>query len=250
MKHKLDAIIVTEHVFKYPALSYKTLLEHAPRWSETHLIPWVEAVTKEWIDVIVFSKDTYVYTCEEIMTAELLTLDEMIDYINKDDRLYWVVTHPFILSKTGIVRHFPEEKVLESSEKLGIIEKHNAAFISMRQVLEKSLFKNFWIVKKYISKFKKVENVPNKNYKQDTIVFWWSDAHSPSDLWDYLELHGEKWSIWEALLDPSIERRYHISKKRSNVWWYMFRNGLIILGERIIEFFKLSSKDDTYIKTL
>jgi len=247
-KHKLDALIVTEHVFKYPALSYKTLLEHTPKGAKTYLIPWVEALTKEWIDVLVFCKDTYIYTCEEIMTAEKLTFDEMIEYINNDERLYWVVTHPFILSTTWLIHHFPEEKILEASKKLGIIEKHNPAFVTMKQVLQKSIFKNFKIIKHLIQKFEKVENVPEKHYTKETIIFWWSDAHNPNDLWDYTILKSKSDDIRESILDSSLEREYIIDKERSNVRWYMLRNGCIILWERIIKSFKLSSKDATYTK--
>ncbi len=250
-KRDLDAIIVTEHVFKRPALSYKILEANRPAEAKTYLIPWVEALSKEWIDMLIFSKDTHVYTCQEIMTPQKLTFDQLVEYINNDPKLQWIVTHPFILSDTGVVKHFPEEKVLESAKKLGFIEKQNAAFITMRQKLEKSIFKNLRITKKMIEKFEKIENVPEKYYAKDTVVVWWSDAHNPYDLGDYTVLqiqNKNKEQLRESLLDPSIERSFHITTDRVNVWWYMLRNSVIIFWERILKTSWLYKIDSTYFK--
>ncbi len=247
-KHDLDAVIITEHVFKNPALSYKILLEQKPADAKTLLIPWVEASTIEWIDMIVFSKDTYVYTCEPIMTTKHLSFDEMIEYVNNDDRLYGVVTHPFSPSQTAVTKHYPIEKVLEATKKLWYIEKHNASFIGIKRRLESWSLSSLSLVKKFLDQIALLDDVPSEHYEKDSILLWGSDAHHPDDLWDYTLFTGsnDNKSPWELLTSHTASREFHIHDEKVNVYWFMIRNFFIIARERLINVFKLYYTDTTY----
>jgi len=103
-KHKLDAVIVTEHVFKKPYQSFKRLKQLQPKDSKTMLIPGVEAVTKEGIDVIVFSATEYIYEKKEIMTTWCLSIKDLLKQVSQDKNLHAIIPHPFLPNQQGLFK--------------------------------------------------------------------------------------------------------------------------------------------------
>jgi hypothetical protein len=91
-----------------------------------------------------------------------------------------------------------------------------------------------------------VENVSEEHYTSTSILFWWSDAHHPDDVWDYTIFQEKKKSIWNVITNYSVPRTFHVSKDKVNVFWYMFRNLFIVARERIINVCKLYVVDGTY----
>ena len=216
----LDFVIVTEHAFKSPAKQYHLLKQYRPLWAKTQLIPGIEALTKEWIDMIVFAKTEDIYSYEEIITPKYFTLFELLDFVGKHQWLYTVVTHPFNISDTAITRHYNEAVLKKAIQQCGFVEKYNACWYSFQLFLEK------WNMQKYFPKiYQKMlftGNVPVKYYDENVCVLWWSDAHHPEYLWDYLILETEN-KIFESIVDSKIKRSMFFKERR----WYLLRYLLV-----------------------
>lgn len=211
--HHLDAVIITEHAFKQPVQAFRAMKRYRPKSTHTHLIPGVEALTKEGIDVIVFSRDEYIFQQKDILTPYKLSFEELVLRIEQDDRLYGVVTHPFILSKTGMIAHYGIDRIRESITRLKFIEAHNMCYWYLRVVFEKlglserlsNLYRSCCVT----------ENV-SRDIIGSGIVFGGSDAHHSWDIGSYLAIDADdvktEDEIFETLITPSFRRSFYVDK--------------------------------------
>lgn len=215
--HHLDAVIVAEHAFKQPVQAFRAMKRYRPKSARTHLIPGVEALTKEGIDVIVFSRDEYIFQQKDILTPYKLSFEELVSRIEQDDRLYGVVTHPFILSETGIIAHYGVDRIREAITRLKFIEAHNMCVWYLRVAFEQ-LGLSTRLVNLYRS-FCVTEDVP-RDIVGSGIVFGGSDAHHPWDNGSHLQVHTQHTGLYNAVFDAlitSTHRRSFVVHKPDSV---------------------------------
>ena len=235
-KMGLDYLFVTEHAFKQPVRQYFLLKKYRPENIKTILIPWVEALTKEWIDIIVFSKNESIYSYKEIVTPKYFTLNELIDFVNSKPDLYCIVTHPYNTSDTAVIWHYNKDELKEFVKKSWFIEKHNACWYQAQMFFEK-----VWLDKlltKLYKRFLYTWNVPENNYFEDTVIMWWSDAHHPEYLWDYLLIKTDN-KCFESIIDKKYKREFVFNKNRKNFLIYLLKNAITVSIEWIIKRFGL-----------
>jgi hypothetical protein len=251
-KYDLDVVVLTEHAFKSPASSYKYLMKHRPDNATTHVVPGVEAVTKEGIDVIVFSKDEHIYEQKDVLTPYGLTVRELADRVKEDDRLHAVVTHPFMMSDTAITLHYKEDYIKDLAKELGILEKHNAALVPLRSFLSK--IKANKLLGPVYKRMERIEDAPNEFVEGDVCIFGGSDAHYPRDIGPHVKIHAEGNTfdeIFERLVDPSHKREFDSESDHLSLVPYVILNGLTTLFETIkkrTRLFYLTTVDSTFKK--
>lgn len=206
-KHQLDAVIISEHSYKRPKTSFQLLQQYQPKNAKTLLIPGVEAITKEGVDLIIFAKDeTDVYSKKDLITPWKLKLNEAIELIENDKKLFGIVVHPHTPGTTSIYRIGGPEITHSAIEKLGFLEKHNCSFTFSIKVLKGlGLHKIF---KKKYHQMINTEVVPPDLIKKNTITTIGSDAHHASEIGNYAEIQ----------VSPDEKDIFKIITTKSGVW--------------------------------
>ena len=242
-KHKIDAVIVTEHVFKKPYQSFKKLKSFQPTNSKTLLIPGVEAVTKEGIDVIVFSASEYVYTKKEIMTTWCLSLKDLLKQVSEDKKLHAIIPHPFLPNSQGLFSSIGYKDAKKILNNISLFEQYNDCFTTLIELLSKTklniVFPNLF------NNLKKVQNSPtpvSTNYQ----ITGGSDAHHPFNIGSHLKLHCPKpTDINQAiknLLSP-IDREFVFIKSQAPILKDLILNAITASSELCLLKFKKSHID-------
>ena len=229
-QHKIDAVIVTEHVFKKPYQAFQKLKKNQPSSSKTLLIPGVEAVTKEGIDVIIFSACEYVYTQKDIMKTWGLPIKNLLEKVANDPRLNAIIPHPFLGSNQGIVKNIGLEEFKKLLPKIDLVEKHNACFNSLIDYLNSINFKD--ICTPLIDSLKKTQSA--HGILDSHIFSGGSDAHHTWNIGSHLKLMTDKAkSNQEAItkLLSDVEREMVFIKSQMPKIPDLFINGMTALTE-------------------
>lgn len=184
-KHGLSLVLVTEHAYKNPQKSYIELLRHRPDNHQTFLVPGIECLTSEGIDMIAFSrKPDEIFSHKKLMTPYGLSITGMVDYIASHDDLYGIVVHPHTPGTTSIARIGGIDVTLNAIKTLGFLEKHNCSMNVLKHVMKKTgLFRVF---KKKFSQISETAIAPEYLQIEAKIMTCGSDAHAPSDIGDYM----------------------------------------------------------------
>ncbi len=164
-----------------------------------------------------------------------MNFQEMYEYINNDPELIWVVTHPFILSNTALINHFPEEYIYKAAKTLCYIEKHNCSFIWLDEMLKNNSLLQRIVWKKRVKRIRNIVNLDHKHYPASTNIVWWSDAHHPEELWDFMHFETQETNPRLVLTNPSIIRQLHSKKRRTRIPLFLIRNFITIMIERILK---------------
>lgn len=221
------------------------MMESKPVDSNIRLIPWVECLSKEGIDFLVWCDDTYVYQLEKLMKPKLLSIRELIEFVKKDPKLYCSIAHPFVPSDTAVLFHYDEETLSKLISKAKVVEKHNYSLYTTRLLFRKFLpwrFKN---------KLLKIEELPDI-FTDGYAYTGWSDAHTIDGIWPYLDIHhSELASIHSAIVDPNISREMVVDM---NVTFFQamsetITSWLIVMYESIKKRCNLYSIDRTYFRS-
>ncbi|MFA6039271.1 MAG: hypothetical protein WCV62_00900 [Candidatus Peribacteraceae bacterium] len=205
-KRKLDMVFVSEHAFKHPRRSYEALMRYRPRNARTHLVPAVEALTKEGIDVVVFSRDTYVYGKKDILTPYRLTLEKLVARVQKDGRLYGVIAHPYVPSDSGILHHRSERTARKEERELHFVEKYNSSLVALRTVV--SLLHLRGLFKRLTFQMNRTIRLPGALIPRGVIWLGGSDAHHLWDIGNCLLVHAPRPRDSRRLFDRILSPRY------------------------------------------
>lgn len=181
--HELSLVLVTEHSYKSPKLSFELLAKHRPEGAKCHIVPGVELLTKEGVDMIAFSLEAdYLYAQTDLLTPWKLTVEETVSHIANDPKLYGIVVHPHTPGATSIVRTCGKERSINAIRTLGFIEKHNCAFRLLRPLLEGTGAKH--INKAKYQQVLDTQTAPEYLTKEAKILTVGSDAHDPVEIGD------------------------------------------------------------------
>ncbi|OQY51416.1 MAG: hypothetical protein B6247_19350 [Candidatus Parabeggiatoa sp. nov. 2] len=156
-KSEIDFIASTEHAYKDPLTAYLYLKE-AVNDLETAVIPGIEALTKEGIDII------FLYTDEESLRLAGLM----------------IVPHPRTPGHTGAANKLSEKDYQTLLSQADYVEIHNGASVLLRQLFQKKYLRP--LVPSVLRK--KVEDTFELPEKYRGVNLGWavsSDAHYPKD---------------------------------------------------------------------
>ncbi|MFT5465857.1 MAG: hypothetical protein ACI8UO_000953 [Verrucomicrobiales bacterium] len=130
-KAELDIVICSEHCWKRPAESYHRMIDSRPEDARTTLLPGVEILTSEGIDIVVFGhcpswyEDTHLGECLEPYST---SLDAVIDHVVDSKDASGFIPHPYTAGQTGVIKHFGRDGSRALASRLGAIETSNNAF--------------------------------------------------------------------------------------------------------------------------
>lgn len=188
-KYSLDAVFVSEHSFKHPVRSFRELQKHRPVNSRTMLIPAVEALSKEGLDLIVFSRDEHVYAQRDILTPYGLPFETMLSRVESDPGLHCIIPHPFLLGVRGLIHNHTRNEIRECICRVRCVEKYNACPLLIERILGR--FGLDTILKRTCRRLCDTEHVPDDMIGNDVTVFAGSDAHHWWDIGSCLQIHAE-----------------------------------------------------------
>jgi len=127
-------VLSTEHVYKNPKRAFEFMKKFQPEG--VLVVPGMEYVTKEGVDIIVFSKSESIYSYKELFPLEM-TLNEFLDFVDNHNDLYTFLTHPYLKSKTGIVHNLGYKKFQD------FLKRVNALEVISGNALKQKIFKYY-----------------------------------------------------------------------------------------------------------
>lgn len=177
----LDFVVCTEHVFRRPLKAYQNMVKYRPLDHNTILLPGVEYITSEGIDLIVFSKyPSKVFGIQELLTPFLLTVEEVFNLVKNDSELRMIVPHPSTPSSTGILRVMDLKKLNKLHFEGVLLESSNYSFLYLNFILKK-LRLNF-LLKKLNFLIENTLDFEDNGHLKKYIKVFASDAHVFSDI--------------------------------------------------------------------
>ena len=189
----LDAVVITEHSYKNPERAFSEMVRSQPANSEVVVLPGVEVLTKEGIDVLAFSDSDRIYDYDELVMPMALDIDELLNFLVKKRDVFGVVAHPFTPGTTSIVAHKGEKYSLKAIDRLGAVEVHNGAMLGVIKMLEITGL-HFLFQDKYSRALKTFE-LPKDFYPKNFSFTAGSDAHTPDSLGAGIRVPGSFKSI-------------------------------------------------------
>lgn len=204
-KHNLDVVFVSEHVYNRPRSSYDILLANKPLNSTTYIVPAIEYLTKEGVDVIVFSKKPEeIYSHKKLLEPYLLSVSELVDFIISKSELYGIVVHPHTPGTTSIVRKCENDITCLALRKLGFLEVYNGALSVTKKIIEKTGLK--FIFKNKYNQIVDSINTPDYLKTEARMFTGGSDAHYLFDLGDCMHIDAEKRGDYDYLFEVATNK--------------------------------------------
>jgi len=130
-QHDLGVVVVSEHSWKSPRRSYELLEEHRPPGCRTVLLPGVEVLTREGLDIVVFSHDVAWYgdpALEGLLQPYRLTCDQAAEVVSGESGMAAFLPHPYTRGTTGAVEFFGEELAAAMVRRIGGVEVSNNCY--------------------------------------------------------------------------------------------------------------------------
>lgn len=231
----INCILSTEHSYKNPQRAYQIMNKYKPSWY--FCFPWMECITKDWIDIIVFSYDKKIFKYEELKPFRL-TYFELIDFIKSKNDLYSFVTHPYSLNLSWVVSKLWQSQYKTSLQLLKAVEISNWAFDNFYLFLKKTPLNK--IFHKKIDKILKTKTIPVNDYSWDLdFIAVWSDAHHINEIgnccsiyfdWEYTDC-----SVFEAITTRHKHFQINFNQLNNIDWNMLLRSGLTSFQEFLLK---------------
>ena len=188
IENNINVVLSTEHVYKNPKRAFEFMKKFQPEG--VLVVPGMEYVTKEGVDIIVFSKSESIYSYKELFPLEM-TLNEFLDFVDNHNDLYTFLTHPYLKSKTGIVHNLGYKKFQD------FLKRVNALEVISGNALKQKIFKYYLETFYYTEKkgFQQKINTP-----RGRIFYWEGRLQSRNN-----KFHCGRfwctpiWGSWESL---------------------------------------------------
>ena len=130
-EHDLGVVIVSEHAWKRPRESYELLESLRPPGAKTVLLPGVEVLTREGLDIVVFAQDGAWYRepgLSPLLDPYRLGVEESIELVCNRPDLAAFLPHPYTRGTTGAVEYFGEAHAASLVGRLGGVEVSNNCY--------------------------------------------------------------------------------------------------------------------------
>lgn len=235
-KFGVNVVISTEHCYKNPERAFSFLEKARPK--DCYVFPGVEYLTKEGVDIVIFSHSPDFYKYEELVPFKL-SYEEVIDFVGKKGLLSFV-THPYTLGLTSVIKKIGKEDYLKFSNQLGAIEIANGSFDNLYLFLNKSFLKIFF--KGKTEKIKKIKKVPESDYPERIkFLSAGSDAHHFEEIGTYVTMEAEPENLFEKIVsnqDPII-----FQKQMEEVNYFLLIKSSLTAFQEFIEKKKIIIKN-------
>ncbi|MBT4935599.1 hypothetical protein HOL21_02640 [Candidatus Woesearchaeota archaeon] len=191
----VTVVISTEHAYKNPERAYKFMQKTKPE--NCFLFPGVEYVTKENVDLIIFSDNERIYTHKELEPFTM-TLQQTVDFVSKNN-LYCSVPHPHTLGLTSILKKKGVKEYQKYAALFGAVEISNTAFENLRLLFSLPILR--WFSKKKIISCDKTSVLPKEDYPQKyTFLTAGSDAHFYGEAGTYITVSCTSQDLFQTIV--------------------------------------------------
>lgn len=255
----INCLLITEHSYKKPRRAFDYMKKLKP--DNFYIFPGLEYVTRDKIDIIIFSASERIYDYPELKSFRL-NYEELVDFVCSKPDLQAFVTHPFTLGGTGVVKRKGIYFTQKMINKLGAVEICYTAFSSLKQLVRKlPASRNFF--KSSVYKIGLNEFLPQEFYPEKLkFVAVGSDAHHVKQIGNFCEIeikgqdNSEK-KVFKALVSSKSPRIFIAAKEtpylliRSGITTFseFFLKERVRLGLKIKKRIKLGRKVESIVKS-
>lgn len=200
---KLDAVIITEHVFKNPERAYRLLCEERPDDATTFIFPGLEALTSEGIDVIIMAPDAALFEHQKLLVPKQLSVIDMAHYVKATPHLVGSIAHPSKLGNSSCEYQVGKAQTIAAIRIIGGAEISNAYAKGLKWFFD--TFGLRYILPKKRAAMNAVKLLPEDyyNYPEVSLYTGGSDAHVPLEIGSGMtvaEPSGRtEAAVWQAL---------------------------------------------------
>ena len=184
-ENNINCLIVTEHVYLNPKRAFAIMNQNKPKGS--FCFPGLEYVTKEGIDIVIFSHNPDIYKIPELKPFKL-NYEQTINLILSRKDLFSFVTHPYTMGLTSVLRKLGYEKYIKFVHDLGAVEITHCVYDNCELLLKK--FPLNLIFRRLLKKIDCRKHLPESDYPEKiNFLAAGSDAHHVSEVGNCYELN-------------------------------------------------------------
>ena len=149
-------------------------------------VPGMEYITKEGIDVVVFSDLDDIYDFSELQPFQLSYFD-FINFVSSRNNMAAFVTHPYTIGLTSVINKLGQEAYSAALNSLNAVEISNGAFDNLYFLINKFPFKH--IFRSKVDMVNKTRELPIEDYPEKIKIFAaGSDAHHVENIGNCYEM--------------------------------------------------------------
>ncbi|MDO8516120.1 MAG: hypothetical protein Q7S28_02625 [bacterium] len=181
---EITTVIIAEHAYKEPKRAWKIMMQEKP--SHITLIPGLEYVTSEDIDIVMFSNKERIYDMPELAPFSM-NYREAVQFVHGNEDLHAFVTHPFTLGRTSLAKKLGEDFTKEMIHALGAVEVSYSPYDKMYDALRLFPFRKMRA--RALMRLALNDFIPSELLPKDIRFFAaGSDAHHVWDIGAHMEL--------------------------------------------------------------
>lgn len=242
-QHGLHLIFVSEHVYKRPRRAYEFLQEHRPGDAKTHLVPAVEYLTSEGVDIIAFAeKPEHIYCHRELLIPWKLSTAEVVRMVLGDAHLQGIVVHPCTPGATSILRKCGKECTLRAIGDLGFLEMHNCSNAVLQELL--AVLKLEKLLPTKYQQIVETKHAPSYLCVDGAVCTGGSDAHFVWEIGDCMEISAEHVGDFSSLFALATSKSGSFSERERRYKRALPLSGLIVLYEWLLKKTHLYTVDE------
>jgi hypothetical protein len=205
----ITAVLITEHVYKDYIRAWQLMQRYKP--DNLLIFPGLEYVTKENIDICLFSKTEDIY--QHNFKPFQLTYEEIMSFLKVHTSIYSYVTHPFTLGRTSVIDKKGEEFAKAAINELGSVEASYTVFSELKDKLQKSFIKR--LVTKILRRIEKNEHIPPEFHPKNVkFLAAGSDAHYVWEIGTYVKVLLKENDIFYSIVNN--KQLHVIGSRQSN----------------------------------
>ena len=124
-QNDIRIIVSTEHTYVNPVEGYYLMRNSKPKDFDAVILPGVEAVSREGIELLIWSKDESIFEDDNVMMPFHKPINELVEIVSKNKNYQSCFPHPF---GTGPGSAFPKispYELLDYIGKTGMVEAYN-----------------------------------------------------------------------------------------------------------------------------
>ncbi|MAG07917.1 hypothetical protein CMO89_00420 [Candidatus Woesearchaeota archaeon] len=216
-ENNIQCLIITEHSYKNPRRAFELMDKARPKGF--FCFPGMEYITKEGIDIIVFSDTPKIYGLDELKPFRL-KYNDLVDFVLSKKNLFAFVTHPYILGTTSVIRNLNRKDYTKAVNLLGAVEISNSVYDNLEIIMKKIPFNI--IFKQKLENIKKTRDLPKSDYPKDIkFLAAGSDATYTQELGNCFEIDLPKKevpsNIFQYVAKNKGKGRVSVKEKKLNL---------------------------------
>ena len=193
----IRVVLITEHIYKNYTRAWQLMKKYRP--DNMIIFPGIEYVTKENIDICLFSETEQIYQYD--LRPFQLSYKEVISFLKSHADIFGYVTHPFTLGQTSIMDKKGREFTKAAINEIGAVEARYTVFHQLRTFIQKTNFlsKHFT---KLLDQINKNEQIPLSFYPSNIkFLAAGSDAHHTWEIGTCAEIIIENDDIFYSIIN-------------------------------------------------